>query len=77
MYSRKDFPRLHPSWKRLRFALFRKPSPTFPSLGAHKCWVTVIQEDAQIMVTVRDDGRALLSMSWNYSRAASAWASAA
>jgi len=34
-------------------------SNVFRHSGAHNCWVTLMQNDSQVLVTVRDDGKGI------------------
>jgi len=55
-----DFPRLIPELETAAFRIIQEAlSNVFRHSGAQKCWVTVSLDDAQIMVTVRDNGKGI------------------
>jgi len=55
-----DFPRLTPELETAAFRIVQEAlSNVFRHSGARRCWVTLVQNDSQILVTVRDDGKGI------------------
>jgi PAS domain S-box-containing protein len=53
-----DFPRLAPELERAIFRIIQEAlSNVFRHSGAHKGWVSVVQQESQVVVRVRDDGK--------------------
>ncbi len=58
-----DFPRLAPDLETAAFRIVQEAlSNVFRHSGAHNCWITVLQDDQQIAVTVRDDGKGIAEL---------------
>lgn len=55
-----DFPRLAPELETAAFRIVQEAlTNVFRHADAHKGWVTLMQRDGQVIVTVRDDGRGI------------------
>jgi len=55
-----EFPRLTPELETAAFRIVQEAlSNVFRHSGAHNCWVTLMQNDSQVLVTVRDDGKGI------------------
>jgi PAS domain S-box-containing protein len=55
-----DFPRLSPDLETAAFRIIQEAlSNVFRHSAAHNCWVSLKQDDTQVMVTVRDDGKGI------------------
>ena len=55
-----DFPRLSSDLETAAFRIIQEAlSNVFRHSAAHHCWVTVVQDDTEVMVSVRDDGRGI------------------
>jgi PAS domain S-box-containing protein len=55
-----DFPRLRPELETASFRIIQEAlSNVFRHSGAQKCWVSVMLDDAQILVAVRDNGKGI------------------
>src|SRR5262249_11788471 len=55
-----DFPRLTPELETAAFRIVQEAlSNVFRHSGANCCWVTLIQADSQVLVTVRDNGKGI------------------
>ena len=55
-----DFPRLTPELETAAFRIVQEAlSNVFRHSGARKCWITLMQNESQILVTVRDDGKGI------------------
>jgi len=55
-----DFPRLGPELETAAFRIIQEAlTNVFRHSGAHKGWITLMQRDNRVVVTVRDDGKGI------------------